>query len=236
MISIITVTKNTDDWLALLAASVKERTVDEYEIVAYDNGETERERFPDVRFLGDGQNIGHGRALNELLKETQGGRVLILDVDAHILLDRWDEKIEQVRHGLKYDIMAAQGFALKPIRPACMYLTRDAINRYGLDMTAIDVRGAKFDVGVLSYFQVLSHGGRVGMLHYAKTQFTKCWGEEYMLNDERLVFHHYYGARFQAGKHQVIDGRTYDDFLESKNSLIEQSGLCSGLQTQNDAR
>jgi len=86
--------------------------------------------------------------------------------------------------------------------------------------------GAKFDVGILFFFQVLSHGDKVDYFKYQPSTYADVIGNNYKLGEEPFVFHHWYGTRWygQGGKRvrDKIDSLTFEKFSKSRESLIKQ--------------
>jgi len=176
------------------------------------------------------KNLGHGHGMDHGIKNASGEYILILDIDAHILLDEWDKKLISLFEENK-DLKlatASDGGLLKPARPLAMFFRKDVFIANNISMAAKDCDGAKFDVGVHAYFKILSiYGDRsVYRLLGQKTAYNDVLGNEYALNGERFVYHNWYGTRWYNinGQcvHDQIDGVRYDDFKVKKDNLFKQ--------------
>lgn len=85
---VIVVNWNTRDLLAQCLESVYANPPDcDYEVLVVDNGSTDgspaviRERFPNVRLIGNSANVGFARANNQGIRASSGRSVLLLNSD-----------------------------------------------------------------------------------------------------------------------------------------------------------
>jgi len=214
MISIIAVDYHGKEFKDILIDSVQLKTRGEYELLIHDNGI---------------HNIGHGAGLDALVKKAKGDYILALDIDSHIMMNDWDLTLlaryaEKKTQGIK--LIAGQGGTLKPIRPCVAFFERDYFLDNKMSFKSKNVDGAKFDVGILFYFQVLSLGDKVSFFRVERSTYKDVRGNNYHMGAKPFVYHHWYGTRWfnQKGKrvHDTIDGVTFEEFERSKNLLIKQ--------------
>ena len=215
MISIIAVDYHSKGFREILENSVAKNTAGEYEILIQDNGIN---------------NLGHGPGLDKLVKEAKGEYILALDIDTHILLKDWDIKLLDYyknRKGAGLNLIAGEGGQLKPIRPCVAFFEKDFFINNNMSFEAKDFEGAKFDVGILFYFQALSiPGTKVEYFKYEKATYDNTRGNNYKLLNRSFVFHHWYGTRWYrqdgARARDKIDSLTYEEFKKSKDNLFKQ--------------
>jgi len=100
-LSIIVVTHNTREMTIECIRSILEQTTRvQYELIVFDSGSSDgsaaaiRERFPTVKLITSGQDVGFGRANNLAVKSAQGRRLLLINPDTVVLdhaIDRLNE-------------------------------------------------------------------------------------------------------------------------------------------------
>ena len=112
-VSIIIVNYNTKELTRNCLRSVFEQTKDiRFEVIVSDNGSSDgsvemiREEFPQVILLGNGENLGFGRANNRGLKIARGKYVFYLNSDTVLLnnavklfFDYWENSPDKERIG-----------------------------------------------------------------------------------------------------------------------------------------
>jgi len=217
LISVVAVNYYGDDFKELLLNSLEANTNDfeSIEILIHDNSSP--------------ANIGHAGGLDKLVADAQGKYIMALDIDSHILLKDWDLKIVKYYEKSGVKLLAGEGGQLKPIRPCVAFFEKDYFLKNKMSFAPKNVDGAKFDVGILFFFQVLSAGGKVEYLKYQKSIYTDVIGNNYKLGDETLAFHHWYGTRWYNvhGKrvHEKIDRVEWPKFEQSKKNLLKQYGI-----------
>lgn len=181
---------------------------------------------------GKGENLGHAGGVEKLIKEAKYNIIFLLDIDAHVVMQDWNLELLQLHDRLWADgvrLVAGKGGDLKPVRPCVMMFDRDYFLENEMTFKPQNLLGAKFDVGVLFNFQVLSRGDKVRYFDYARINYPGTIGNDYLLNDvsiRPLVFHHWYGTRWfnVYGKrvHDKIDNLTWEDFQKSVDQLEKQ--------------
>lgn len=226
MIDILVVTNGEQDFFELLLKSL-EKTHGDYRVLMWANNGMRDYDHPKVEVFSeeDGRNIGHGVGLDKLIQEATSDYSVIMDADAHILVDNWDDILLNYMKDNDLKLLAAEGGKLKPIRPAFMIWKTDVLKEVGSMGSWSDDR-IWFDTGIKAYFTLLSkhYDKSVGYLRYAPSPFEGVWGECYTFGGTKypakpFVFHHYYGSRFGASK-QELDGRKREDFEASKQKLF----------------
>jgi glycosyltransferase involved in cell wall biosynthesis len=204
------------------------------EIVIVDNsGELKEEDYvfyekegANIKIIKPEKNLGHGKGMDLGIQEAQGEYILAMDIDAHILLQDWDEKLVEYYTDKDIRLLGAEGCPLKPMRPAVMFFRKDWFMDNKMSFEAREFDGVKFDVGQHFYFKTLSLGGRAEFLRWKKNEYKDCMGEEYSFFNERAFFHHWWGTRFFGPDgtvvHKEVDGIPYEKLLDSKASLFNQ--------------
>ena len=204
-LSVLSVTFNSPDWLALLKASVEKYTPVKHEILIHDNG---------------ANNIGHARGLNALLKRATGKYVLVLDIDCHIQREWLTDMLSAYSSNPQTRLIAGAGVKMKPIRPAVMFFERQFALDNNWDFLQRRFEDVTFDVGIFIYFQTLYKGYNVEVLPCGNNVYTNTWSTQFILNSKPAFNHHWYGSRFVSNK--SIDGRTYEDYIKSKTTYFKQ--------------
>lgn len=227
MISVITVDFYSGVFLDILRDSLKKNADPSipYELIVHDNGAV--------------RNIGHGKGIEELVKKANYNTILLLDSDAHVILKDWNRHLlalwnpaEQPKKPLR--LIAGEGGQLKPVRPCVMSFERDyVLSDPDFTFQSQEFLGAKFDVGVLFNFQVLSKGGSVQLFKYAKKSYPNTVGNDFLIQTEEgnvpFVFHHWYGSRWYDGNgnrvRDKVDSLTWEKLEASRDELVKQYGL-----------
>ena len=96
-LSILIVNWNTRDLLARCLASIYAHPPSPaFEVIVVDNASTDgspamvRERFPQVRLIENGENVGFARANNQAIRESRGAYLLLLNSDTLVLPAAFD--------------------------------------------------------------------------------------------------------------------------------------------------
>jgi len=236
-ISIVTVNWWAERYAQLLVDSaVKKAKSANFDFFIVDNSKNlTRSTFrDDCRHLVvhsiPGTNLGHGAGVDYAMDNITSEYVLLLDIDAHILADRWDEKLLAAYNSdpaIKL-LAAADGGKLKPVRPLCMFFKKETIIENSISFQAVNHGGVKFDVGIHAYFRILTEYGdkSVGYLPYGKTQYKDVLGTEYTLNGERFIYHNWWSTRWYNVRgervHDIIDGISWGRFKKAEDNLFKQ--------------
>lgn len=226
------------DFAQLMVDSIvfKSKNINEIEIIIVDNsGELDWEKdfnkYDGITFHHQKNNLGHGAGLDLAIKEAKGEYILVLDIDSHILLQDWDEKLIKYFEDNKLDYMAGEGGLVKPVRPCVAFFRRDWFIDGKYSFVAEEVKCGngnflRFDVGVSMYHQAIHAGANTELFPYMKTQFADVFGNEYGLRGERFVYHNWYSCRWfdKFGKrvHDNIDNVKWENWKERKDNLFKQ--------------
>lgn len=209
MISIITVNWNSYDFLYLLVESLERFSSIPYELIVIDNSE-DRLRVNDnhvYQFLMP-KNIGHGRGLNNGVAKAQemfprNPYVMFLDVDCHFVSYGWEFPL--IKSMQKFDLVGGRGVRSKPIRPACMFMKKELAKYDWADSTGY--RGNRvtpegYDVAIKAYYKIQADGFNVGFIEPTKSQYATLNGEEYVLDNQRICYHHWHGSCLEIPERQ----------------------------------
>lgn len=221
MISIITVTYDSYDFLTLLLESLDLYSSVPHEIVIVDNSTVKQQiETPNTVQFHMQTNLGHGPGLNEGVKLAKHPFVMFLDVDTHILCKNWENPFIQLMD--QFDVVGGRGVPAKPIRPACMFMKRGIAVAY--DWRATEgyrgIRGGVpgFDVAIQAYHKMLVDGMKIKLIESQPSRYKTVVGEEWCIEGQPLVYHHWHGAHI---KERQIDFPN-DDLMANKNLLFSQ--------------
>ena len=217
--SILAVNYYGDKFRDLLIKTVKKWASGEHEILIHDNSSP--------------NNIGHAKGLDLLVKKAKGKYIFTFDIDSHVMMNGFDLKVikyynEKNDHDPsgKLRMIVGEGGQLKPARPCCMFFEKDFFIENKLSFEPQEIDGAKFDVGVHSYFKTLSLGFKVEFFKYAKTEYDGVRGNDYLFNGERFCYHHWYATRWFNNqgkrKHNKLDSLTWEEWQNSTKNLFKQ--------------
>jgi hypothetical protein len=224
MISVISVDFHSGVFRDILVDSLKQNADpngSEYEILIHDNGK--------------GNNVGHARGVHKLIHKAKYNTILLLDIDAHIMMKDWNRRVSELKksaweRGVR--LIAGEGGKLKPVRPCVMLFERDYfLENSDFTFESQKFLGAKFDVGVLFAFQVLSLGDKVEFFPYAKKTYPDTIGNDYRWpgGKELFAYHHWYGTRWYDGNgkrvRDKVDSLTWKKFEASRDQLEKQYKL-----------
>lgn len=225
MISIITVHFNTYDFLGLLIESLHLFSQVPYELIVIDNSDNRQQlNHPNVHQIFMPSNIGHGRGLNvgvtkahELFPDNPF--IMFLDSDCHILKYRWEMPF--ISKMKEFDIIAGKGPPSKPVRPACMFMRRE-LSRFDWEETE-GYRGNRatpggYDVACKAYFKIMAANFRIGFLTAAQNRYGTANGEEWCIDDNPLVYHHWHGSWLNKRQEETPE----IDLMADKTTLFSK--------------
>mgnify|MGYP001011373080 CR=1 FL=1 len=203
ILSIVTVNWKSDDFLKVLKESATLTSVP-YEFICIDNSIN---------------NIGHGEGLNAGAAQATGKYVMFVDVDCHFLKLGWEQPILKLLESC--DVVAGKGVPVKPIRPACMCLKTEIAKKYnwaaspGYKGHRITPTG--FDVAIKAYYQMRGDNVKIDYMHPLPNRYGTLNGEEFSINQEPLVYHHWHGTHL---KERSVDFPGIDLFAD-KDKLFK---------------
>jgi glycosyltransferase involved in cell wall biosynthesis len=189
-----------------------------YELIVIDNSEFKTQlSHPHVHQFFMPVNIGHGRGLNHGVAKAfelfpDNPFLMFLDSDCHVLRHRWE--IPFIAKMKDYDIIGGRGPASKPIRPACMFMRKeigeyDWADSHGFKGNRVTPGG--YDVAIKAYYKLLADNVRVGFLEATKNRYGTKNGEEWCINGQPLVYHHWHGSHLAERQADFPDTNLLDD-------------------------
>lgn len=198
-LSVVTVNRNSNDFLRALLESVDVYGTEDVEIIVVDNSDRhEPIHHPSVRHIPQTTNVGHGQALNIGFHETKNPYILCLDVDCHFLSSGWESAF---RDCLKdNEFVAGRGIPVKPIRqPAA--LRREIAIRYDWRATpgykGHTVTPDGFDAGIQAYHQMIKGSVRIKLLESKPSHYGTLNGEDWYVDGTAYIYHHWHGAHLK---------------------------------------
>lgn len=218
-ISIVTVSYNSKDWLELLLESIKLYSSEFVEIIVIDNSNSPINIAHDIHYVYLGRNIGHGAGLNLGAELSQTPYTFFLDVDCHFLKSGWEENLLKLSDN--YDVIVGKGVKEKPIRPACMFMKTSVAQKYdwrptpGYQGHRITPEG--FDVGIKAYYELMNDKVPLKLLESRKSHYMTLSGEEWLLQNEAFLYHHWHGAHLKERQKDFSE-----DLNLNKDNLFRQ--------------
>jgi len=240
-LSIATVNFWSLDWIQLSLKKLKENTAGEYEVILVDNsGELKQEDFDkNVRVIKLEAGLNHGQGLDVAVKEATGKYIMTLDADAHILMKDWDNRIiSWFEKQDNIDLITCQGGMFSPARPCGMFFEKEFFVKNKMSFEVKDCDGVMFDVGVHFYFRTMNVRRTEGYVNNValfpvkenpKTDFKDVLGSEHLWQNERFIYHNWFGSRWygkdgQKGKRRFnkLGKVTFEEFEVFKSNLFKQ--------------
>lgn len=226
MISIITVNWNSYDFLQLLIESIDRFTHVPWSLIVIDNSSKQEIVFPHphIHVYPQEGNIGHGAGLNkgvELALDFKHPYLMFVDVDCHFLCHDWHESFVKIMQE-GYSVIGGRGVPEKPIRPACMWLSREVAGKYdyrdtpGYKGHRITPKG--FDVAIQAYHKMRADNVAIKLIESCPNRYGTLNGEEWEIDGKSLLYHHWHGTHLmERGVDFPDDDLFYDkDLLFSK--------------------
>lgn len=204
MITVVTVNFHATDFLELLQESLERFSVTNPRLLVIDNTT---------------ENRGHGEGLNLGAAQVETEYTMFVDVDTHFLLHGWDEVLLQAISG--YDVIFGRGVAVKPVRPACMFLKTSVAKRYDWRSTP-GYKGHRitpegFDVGVQAYYQIKADGLPHSFFSNQTNRYGTANGEEFCWDWTPFIYHHWHGSHLEQ---RQVDFPAVD-LMADKQHLFE---------------
>lgn len=208
-ISIIAVNYHANDFRDMLIDSIEKNKSKEadIEIIIIDNSVNNR---------------GHWAGLEAGINQAQGNYIMVLDIDSHILMKDFDIKVLEYFKNNKFNLLFGEGGLMKPARPCVGFFRKKWFLDNKMSFKPVQFECLKFDVGVYMYHKAVHTGSKVGFFPYQKSTYKSVWGNNFSLNGEPFIYHHWYGTRFWPVTRLEVDGRSREQFLKTKASLFAQ--------------
>jgi glycosyltransferase involved in cell wall biosynthesis len=224
---------DSPEWAELFVKSVRKFTDPKtYEIILADNGSLERnlvwlKRQSDIRIIENRGNLGHGRAMDQLVDAAAGWYVCILDIDAHVQRAGWDTDLIAIYGADPLTrLIGCVGPAHKPLHPPLFFFERRFIREHNLSFAyrpELDPRST--DTAQRIYWQIRDLGHKVLRLEKGTKIYPDCIGDEIWIEDKATLYHHWYGTRFRENTDNPqleLDGYTLREHVENKARLFVQ--------------
>lgn len=135
-LSVVIVNWNSRDDLAQCLDSMRAQTHDDLEIIVVDNGskdgsvELVRERYPELRLLDEGENLGFAEGCNRGIAVATGEWVAMLNNDT-VAEPRWAEALVAAATAATSDLGMLQSLMLFKQRPDVVNSTGIELDRHG---------------------------------------------------------------------------------------------------------
>lgn len=219
-ISIITVNYNSYDFAKLLIESIRNFTLQSYEIILVDNSLYKQPiPYPEVVVLPQDSNIGHGEGLNIGVKAAQSPIVVFFDIDCHVLSHYWERLI--IDRLKEVDVIGGRGVEAKPIRPAFMAMKTSTALKYDFRPTegyqGHRVTPEGFDVAISAYHKMTEDGILIELLDSQPNRYHTLNGEEWLIDGIPICYHHWHGSHL---KERQVDFE--EDLIEDKVHLFKK--------------
>ena len=212
MLSIITVTWNSYDWLDLLLESLERFTSCKYNVIVVDNS-VNPIKVPNVHQIINYENIGHGAGLNLGASCVENEFTMFLDVDCHALCHGWDQYFINLIN--EFDVIGGKGVPQKPIRPACMFMKTEIAKKYDWRDTpgykGVRITPNGHDVAGLAFHQMVADNVSIKLLEPHKSHYESLNGEEFWIDEKPLIFHSWSGTWLEARQVDFPDNNLLDD-------------------------
>jgi len=227
-LSIISAAIDSPYWVELLIKSIRKFTTIDHEIIIIDNGSLPKnliwlERQKDVNLIKLTTNIGHGNAMDLGTQISKSKYVAFLDIDSHIQRAGWDkELIELYRSDNKIKLIGVIGPEHKPLHPPLFFYEKEFIVENNISFRYLPRLST--DTAQKAYWDILNMGFKVERLEKGEKVYN-CIGDEIHLNGTSVIYHHWYGTRFNENnpekRKDKLDGYTLEEHLKNKQQLFK---------------
>jgi len=228
MLSVLTVSYNCLDFIKLLALSVRRFSTWPHELIIIDNASSDGsrewlEKQPDIRLIPLANNIGHGRGLDMALMAAKGEYCLILDADAHIQRNGYeDDLLILYQSNPNMRLVAAKGTYnadapdAKPIHAAFMFFETRIFKDLGFSFVAV----GRYDVGRKVFYDLRDLGLETVRVESGVKFYDGVYGDNYYLERRPTFYHNWYSSRmWQKDK---VDDYERVEFDKYKIALFNQ--------------
>lgn len=231
-LSIIAANVNSPEWAELFVKSIRKFTMIPYETIIVDNGSNESNlawlrRQPDIVLIENGENRGHGVAMDQGTLRASGEYVCVLDIDAHVQHGGWaNDLIGLYRADPLTKLVGCIGPTHKPLHPPLFFFERAFILTNDLSFAYQPKKDSRStDTAQLVYWQILDLGYKVERLEKGAKVYEGFVGDEIWIAGRPSIAHMWYGTRFQENSPSPkleLDGYKLADHLKNKQRLFDQ--------------
>ncbi|HEG43178.1 MAG TPA: glycosyltransferase [Phycisphaerales bacterium] len=225
-VTVVSVNHNTLDFIKLCVSKVFEHTEIPLKMIVVDNNSTDGSleylrSDPRIKVFGLEQNIGHGQALDLIMKYVDTEYVVVIDSDAHPIKNGW---LKILLEPLSDEVLLSGIYHHRQyVHPACMALKVKTFTDN--DMTfqpnwppnkQYEKLGkTHWDVGEYISMKILKTGKKLHYLQLSNKPAMGFVGSEY----GGIVYHHFFGTRIKM-KHSkgAFGGRKITDIDRLKNA------------------
>lgn len=233
ILSVIAASVNSPEWAELLVKSIRKFTMLPHETIIVDNGSSIANlawlrQQSDVILVENGENRGHGGAMDQGVRRASGQYVCVLDIDAHVQREGWDRDLIALYHAdPKTRLVGIIGPEVKPLHPPLFFFERDFFINSGISWShrPATSRPKDTDTAQQAYWDILALGYEVLRLPKGAKIYEGFIGDEIWIAGQPTIAHMWYGTRFQENGIQPkleLDGYKLVDHLENKRRLFAQ--------------
>jgi glycosyltransferase involved in cell wall biosynthesis len=222
---------DSPEWAELFVKSIQKFTTVPHEIIVVDNGSLDRNLSwlrsrRDIRLIENGENRGHGGAMDQITMRAQSPYVCILDIDAHVQRHDWERDLVGLyRSDSSVRLIGCRGPEHKPLHPPLFFFEREWILSHGISWAYKPEEPRSTDTAQLAYWKILDAGYKVLRLEKSAKVYTDCIGDEINIGERPAIFHGWYGTRFRENTDNPaleLDGYKLEDHLKEKARVFSQ--------------
>jgi len=232
---VVTVNWNSLSFLRLTIDAIRATSPADTEIIVFDNGSSDGsleylQSRSDVRTMRSPINLGHGVALDVVIAAVDTEFLVVLDVDAFPISDRWlPESIAALEAGAQ---VAGARMHRNFVHPCFLVTRTPVVHRYGLtfrpvgSLATLDSEAPLFlDVGeALSQRMIVKFGGGQALHFFEITSLRGPGGTGAVFGD--LVYHNQFATQ---GSHQSSALQVFEEEFDRHHP-----GLRSAMTPHSD--
>lgn len=232
ILSVIAASVNSPEWAELLVKSIRKFTMLPHETIIVDNGSSIANlawlrQQSDVILVENGENRGHGGAMDQGVRRASGQYACVLDIDAHVQREGWDRDLIALYHDDPLTrLIGCRGPVHKPLHPPLFFFERAFVFEHALSFAYCPEKDPRStDTAQLVYWQILDLGYKVERLEKGVKAHEDFRGDEIWIGGKPTIAHMWYGTRFQENTpypKAELDGYKLADHLENKRRLFAQ--------------
>jgi glycosyltransferase involved in cell wall biosynthesis len=227
--TVVTVNWNSLAFLRRTIEAIRATSPPDTRIIVFDNGSSDGsveylKARDDVRMMRSPVNLGHGVALDLAVAEVDTEHLVVLDVDAFPITDRWlPESIAALEGGAQ---VAGARMHRNFVHPCFLVTRTPVVHRYGLtfrpvgSLARLATEAPLFlDVGeALSQRVIIKFGGGSALHFFEITSVRGPGGTGAVFGD--LVYHNQFATQ---GTHQSTARQVFDEEFARHHPELEVS-------------